>query len=104
MPAFGYASDRDGGSALRYPYRCDNPPMRTVGSSRISTPSLLPTADALRAAAVHQAAGSALAALPTTGIECGVYRYATHEAMNRHTDEALARALAANARVRAAAG
>jgi ribose 5-phosphate isomerase RpiB len=54
-------------------------------------------------AAVHQATGSALAMSPTTGIACGVYRFPTHAAMNRHSEEAQARALALNARLRAMA-
>ena len=41
-----------------------------------------------------------MAAVNTTGIAKGVYRFATHEQMNRHTDEALARAIAANLRQR----
>jgi len=45
---------------------------------------------------MHQRAGNALAALSTTGIVKGIYRFATHEEMNRHDDEALARAIAEN--------
>ncbi|MBI1733419.1 MAG: hypothetical protein HYR49_11725 [Gammaproteobacteria bacterium] len=56
-------------------------------------------AEALRKAAIHQQTGQALAALPTTGIAKGVYRFSSHEEMNRHTEEALARAIAANARL-----
>lgn len=80
------------------------PLMRTVGSSALPSPSLLPTAAALRAAAVHQATGNALAAVATTGIEKGIYRFKSHAAMNRMTDQALVRALAINARLRAGHG
>lgn len=61
---------------------------------------MLPTAAALRAAAVHQAVGAALSAASTTGIEQGVYRFKSHAAMNRHTDDALVLALAINSRRR----
>lgn len=67
----------------------------------MSQPSLLPTAEALRAAAIHQRTGQSLAALETTGFVKGIYRFATHEEMNRHSDEALARAIAANIQQRA---
>jgi hypothetical protein len=72
--------------------------MRQIGSSRVPIPSALPSADALRAAAVHQRAGAALAALASTGIARGIYRFKSHAEMNRHTDEALARVIAANSR------
>lgn len=54
----------------------------------------------MRLAAVHQATGLALAALPTTGIRKGIYRFASHAEMNRHTDEGLALAIALNVRRR----
>jgi len=60
----------------------------------------VPTAAALRAAAIHQSTGQALAAVATTGIVKGIYRFASHAEMNRHTDEALARAVALNVRKR----
>jgi hypothetical protein len=75
--------------------------MRQVGSRRPPLLSALPTADALRAAATHQRTGTALSALSTTGIPKGVYRFASHAEMNLHTDEALARAVAMNGRLRA---
>lgn len=56
----------------------------------------MPSAAALRAAAVHQAAGTALAAISTTGIAKGIYRFKSHADMNRQTEEALARVIAAN--------
>ena len=52
-------------------------------------------------AAIHQRTGQSMAALATTGFVKGIYRFATHEEMNRHSDEALARAIAANVRQRA---
>jgi len=55
----------------------------------------------LRAAAVHQATGQRLAAVATTGVRKGIYRFASHAEMNRHTEEALARAVALNVRRRA---
>jgi hypothetical protein len=70
--------------------------MRHVGLSIVALPAALPSAAALRAAAIHQATGLALAALPTTGVIKGLYRFASHADMNRHSDEALARALAMN--------
>ena len=78
-----------------------NPFMRQIGHRPLSQPSLLPTAEALRAAAIHQRTGQSLAALAMTGFVKGIYRFATHEEMNRHSDEALVRAIAANVRQRA---
>ncbi len=75
--------------------------MRTIGKREIRQPSAVPSAGALREAAAHQAAGQALAAMATTGVRKGIYRFASHAEMNRHTDEALARAVALNARRRA---
>lgn len=74
--------------------------MRTIGSSVLPLPLAEPTAAALRAAAIHQKTGATLAAIPTTGIEKGIYRFASHAEMNRQTDEALARAIAMNERQR----
>ena len=54
----------------------------------------------LALAALHQRTGQALAGVATTGILKGVYRFASHEEMNRHSDEALARAIAMNVRAR----
>lgn len=71
--------------------------MRKIGKRVISRPLAAPTAEALRAAAVHQATGRALAAVATTGIAKGIYRFALHADMNRHTDEALVHALMLNA-------
>jgi len=76
--------------------------MRKIGRRTPLQPALYPTGDALRLAGVHQRTGQALAALATTGIPKGLYRFATHEEMNRHSDAALARAIAENIRFRAA--
>lgn len=76
--------------------------MRRIGHRSLSQPGRLPSGDALRLAGVHQRTGQALAALATTGVEKGIYRFATHDEMNRHSDEALARAIAANVRHRLA--
>jgi len=74
--------------------------MRTIGRRTLGVPGRNPSGDSLRLAEVHQRTGQALAALATTGITKGIYRFATHEAMNRHSDEALSRAIAANVRHR----
>ena len=74
--------------------------MRHIGKRRLNLPGPDPSADALRLAGIHQSTGRHLAALATTGIAKGIYRFATHDEMNRHTDEALARAVAANVRRR----
>lgn len=76
--------------------------MKRIGKRRIAGPATAPSAAALRAAAIHQASGQAIAAVATTGIPKGIYRFASHEEMNRHTEEALARAIALNVRRRGA--
>ena len=73
--------------------------MRQVGRLVIPRPTLKSSVDALRLAEIHQHTGRALAGLVTTGISKGVYRFASHEAMNRADEEALARVEAANARL-----
>jgi hypothetical protein len=78
-----------------------NQAMRQIGSRTHSQPGLNPSEDFLRLAGVHQNTGQALAALATTGVAKGIYRFATHAEMNRHCDDALARAIAANVRQRA---
>jgi hypothetical protein len=82
--------------------------MRQIGRRRLPEPAPIPNAAALRAAATHQATGAALAAPnrlsgATTGIPKGLYRFASHAEMNRQTDEAIARAVALNSRLRHAA-
>lgn len=74
--------------------------MRQVGVRRLPEPAPSPFASALRAAAVHLQTGAALAAVSTTGIPKGLYRFAAHAEMNRHTDEATACAIAMNSRLR----
>ena len=74
--------------------------MRQVGRRKVGPLAAAPSARALRAAAVHQATGQALAAVATTGIRKGIYRFASHAAMNRHTEEAQAYAIALNVRRR----
>lgn len=73
--------------------------MRTVGQARIPGPNLVPSAEGLAAARAHQYTGVTLAAVPTTGIPQGIYRFAQHEDMNRATEEALVRAVCLNAGV-----
>jgi hypothetical protein len=75
--------------------------MRHIGHP---TPELqsLTGANALRQAAVHQATGSALAAVNTMGMAKGIYRFKTHEEANAHADEALVKAIAMNVAARQA--
>jgi hypothetical protein len=80
---------------------CDTASMRQLGQRFINAIALVPSPDALRAAAIHQATGQALAAVITTGIRKGVYRFASHAEMNRHAEAALAHAVAINVRRRA---
>ena len=56
-----------------------------------------PTAAALRRAAVHQAGGRALAAVSSTGIVKGVYRFKSQAEADAQVEDALARVMAANA-------
>jgi hypothetical protein len=76
--------------------------MRQVGIRNPQIASASPSADVLRAAAIHQKTGAALSALSTTGIPKGVYRFSSHAEMNRQTEKALARAIAFNSRLRSA--
>ena len=78
--------------------------MRQIGDKEPATPEQRPCGANLALARSHQCTGVALAALPTTGIVQGIYRFATHEEMNRHSEEALARAIAANLRQRSSTG
>ena len=70
--------------------------MRQIGNKEPAIPKQRPAGANLVLANMHQRAGNALAALSTTGIVKGIYRFATHEEMNQHDEEALARAIAAN--------
>ena len=74
--------------------------MRVVGDTRISGPQLTPSAQGLVASRAHQNAGLALAAVPTTGIRHGIYRFVSHQEMNRATGEALVDAIRLNVRAR----
>ena len=74
--------------------------MRRIGNRMTAEPGFWPSADALRSSSIHQHAGIRLAAVVTTGIAKGIYRFASHEEMNRHADEALVRVIAANVRKR----
>lgn len=82
------------------PALCHTLGMRTVGRTTIAGPSLAPSAAGLAAARQHQDTGAALAAIASTGIRHGVYRFSSHEEMNRATDEALARVIRLNAKAR----
>ena len=74
--------------------------MRTVGTRWRSAIGRMPTAEALLRAAGHVEAARALAAVQTTGIAKGVYRFSTAEDASRHTEEALARVIVQNVRAR----
>ena len=78
--------------------------MRHIGKKLIAQPKLVPTGSNFALAQIHQRTGQALAAVKTTGIVKGIYRFANHAQMNRHSDDALARVIAANLRQRAARG
>ncbi|MBL8343294.1 MAG: hypothetical protein JNL30_17640 [Rubrivivax sp.] len=56
--------------------------------------SAQPSADALWAAAAHQATSIALAAVASTGIRKGVYRFASPRAAQEQADSALANVMA----------
>ena len=73
--------------------------MRHIGHPTPEVQALTGAA-ALRQAAVHQATGSALAAVNTVGMAKGIYRFKTQEEANAHADEALARAIAINVAAR----
>ena len=60
----------------------------------------MPSPDGLAAARIHQGTGLAMAAVPTTAIRQGIYRFASHEQMNQATEAALVRAVCLNARLR----
>jgi hypothetical protein len=79
---------------------CHTWPMRQVGQRIVGTIAPFPSGEALRAAAIHQATGQALAAVATSGIPEGIYRFSSFAELNRHTEEAVARAIALNVRRR----
>jgi len=78
--------------------------MRHIGKNTLAQPKLVPTAANFSLAQIHQRTGQALAAVVTTGIPKGIYRFATHAQMNRHSDEALTKAICANLRQRERSG
>lgn len=69
--------------------------MRTIGQRR-TVLEATPSADALRQAGVHQRAAQALAAISSTGIAKGVYRFASHEAADAQREAALTAVVVAN--------
>ena len=72
--------------------------MRIVGTRTQYRVSATPSGEALKAAAVHHETAMALAAVATTGMRRGVYRFATHADANVDAEEALVRAIVENAR------
>ena len=72
--------------------------MRIVGTRTQYRVSANPSGEALKAAAAHHETATALAALATTGMRRGIYRFATHADANVHAEEALVRAIVENAR------
>jgi predicted Fe-S protein YdhL (DUF1289 family) len=74
--------------------------MRTLGTRRQSAIGRIPTAESLLRAAAHVEAARSLAAVQTTGIAKGVYRFSTAEDASRHAEEALARVIVQNVRAR----
>jgi hypothetical protein len=59
-----------------------------------------PDAHTLRDAAIHHATGQALAALSSTGIRKGVYRFKTHDAADEQVKAGLVWVIARNVRLR----
>lgn len=74
--------------------------MRTVGSRLQYRITDQPDGRALQAAAALSEAALALAAVRSTGIAIGVYRFKSHAEANAHAQAGLARVIAANARLR----
>ncbi len=62
----------------------------------------VPTAQALREAAVHQATGQSLAVFSSTGIRKGVYRFKTHEAADEQVLAGLSSVIVRNIALRQA--
>jgi hypothetical protein len=65
--------------------------MRVVGSRREPQITAHPSGEALAAGALFS--GSLAALAKSTFIPKGVYRFKTHEAMNRHQEDCLARGM-----------
>jgi len=70
--------------------------MRVVGTRKQYQVNHLPSGAVLKAGAAIQETALALAAVPTTGVRRGIYRFATHAQANAHAEEALTRAIARN--------
>ena len=70
--------------------------MRSIGRS-LPGISALPSAEGLHEAARHQAIGSAMAAIHSTGIAKGVYRFRTLQEADAQRIDALVSVIAANA-------
>ena len=70
--------------------------MRVVGNNQIALPQLTPSSAALQQAATHQATAMALMRVASNGVRKGIYRYASHEAANRASEEALVVAMLLN--------
>ena len=70
--------------------------MHIVGNSHIALPSVMPSATALQRAAIHQATAMALMRVASSGVRKGVYRFATQEAANRASEEAISVAISLN--------
>jgi len=70
--------------------------VRVVGKRKQHDLRSEPSGTALKASAALQEVALALAAVRTTGVRQGVYRFATLAQADAHKDEALARAIAEN--------
>ena len=70
--------------------------MRSIGRT-LSKITAMPSADGLRDAVLHQNIGRAMAAIHSTGIAKGVYRFRTHQEADAQRLDALVRVVAANA-------
>lgn len=70
--------------------------MRVVGKNQIALPSMMPSVASLHQAAIHQATGMALMRVASSGVRKGVYRFTSHEAANRASEEAIAVAISLN--------
>jgi hypothetical protein len=79
------------GTTLRY-----SAPMRNIGRAPVQI-TALPSARGLHEAALQQQIGKAMAAVSSTGIVKGVYRFHTHQEADAQRIAALVRVIAANA-------
>lgn len=70
--------------------------MRSIGRAPGQI-TALPSADGLHKAALQQQIGQAMAAVSSTGIAKGVYRFHTHQEADAQRMAALVRVIAANA-------